>query len=148
MGVALVTVFADEAGEVEVAGGELEAGFLKRFPASAGVGGFAFVGAQFPTAWTPEAAIGFLSAFEQKDFVLLVKAVEQGGDFVGQLHRASESGADEWRKNLRVGRGRVRSVCRSCLHLLRLVFDTVALRQIRRFLKLLAGCIDLVWMGR
>lgn len=86
VGVALVTVFADEAGEMQIARCEMEAGFFQRFTTGAGVGGFAFVGMQFPAARTPEAAIGLLSALEQKDFVLLVEAVEQGGDFVGQLH--------------------------------------------------------------
>ena len=93
VGVALVTVFADEAGEVQVARGELLAGFFQGFAAGAGVGGFAFVGVQFAATRTPETAIGLLSAFEQEDFVLMVEAVEQGGDFVGQLHYDSESGA-------------------------------------------------------
>ena len=87
MRLALIAVFADEAGEVQIARLELQTGFLARFATGAGVGGFAFVRVQFAAARTPEAAIRLLRAFEQEDFVALVEAVEQGGDFVGQLHR-------------------------------------------------------------
>ena len=83
---ALVAVFADEAGEMQVARLKLQAGFLMRLATGAGVGGFAVVHVQFTTAWTPQAAIRLLRAFEQKDFIALVEAVKQRGDFVGQYH--------------------------------------------------------------
>lgn len=90
---ALETVFADEAGEVQISRGELLAGFLVRFAAGAGVGRFAFVRVQFAAARTPQTAIRLLRAFEQEDFIALVEAVEQRGDFVRQLHARSEAGA-------------------------------------------------------
>ena len=102
----LVTVFADETGEMEIPWGELEAGFFECLAAGAGVGGFAFVCMQFPAAWTPKTAIGFLGALEQEDFVRLVETVEQGGDFVRQLHRASEAGERNSCKNRNGERGK------------------------------------------
>ena len=98
VGLTLVTVFADEAGEMQVTRFELLAGFLAGLATGAGVGRFALVRVELATARTPEAAIGLLRAFEQEDFIVVVEAVEQGGDFVGQLHRASESGGGKWRK--------------------------------------------------
>ena len=102
MRVSLVTVFADEAGEMQVAGLKLQPGFFEGFTTGAGVGGFAFIRMQFPAAGAPAAAIGFLGAFEQEDFILIIKAIEQGGDLVGQLHGVSESGGSESRKKLKV----------------------------------------------
>ena len=94
MRLALETVFADEAGEVQISRGELLAGFLVRFAAGAGVGRFAFVRVQFAAARTPQTTIRLLCAFEQEDFIALVEAVEQRGDFVRQLHARSEAGTD------------------------------------------------------
>lgn len=89
---ALETMFADEAGEMQIARGELLAGFLVRFATGASVGRFAFVRVQLAAARTPQTAIRLLCAFEQEDFIALVEAVEQRGDFVGQLHARSEAG--------------------------------------------------------
>ena len=81
---ALKAVFAHEAGEVEIGRREGLAEFLMRLARSADVRGFAEVGLEFAPARTPEAAVGLLGAFEQENFVALVEAVEQRGDFVGQ----------------------------------------------------------------
>lgn len=89
----LVAVFADEAGQMQVARLKLLAGFLARLATGAGVGRFAVVRVQLAAARTPETAIRLLRAFEQEDFLALVEAVEQGGDFVRQLHARSETGA-------------------------------------------------------
>ena len=94
MRLALETVFADDAGEVQIARGKLLAGFLVRFAAGAGVGRFAFVRVQLTAARTPQAAIRLLRAFEQEDLIALVEAVEQRGNFVGQLHARSEARSD------------------------------------------------------
>ena len=94
MRLALETVFADEAGEVQIARGELLSGFLVRFATGTGVGRFTFIRVQLAAARTPQTAIRFLCAFEQKDFIALIETVEQRGDFVGQLHARSEAGAD------------------------------------------------------
>lgn len=93
MRLALETVFADEAGEMQIARAELLAGFLVRFATGAGVGRFAFVRVQLTAARTPQTAIRLMRAFEQKDFFALVETVEQRSDFVGQLHARSEAGA-------------------------------------------------------
>lgn len=82
MGVALVAVLADEAGEVKVGGREREAHFLMRLAAGAGVGRFAEVGLKLAAGRTPQAAIRLLCALEQQDFIRRVEAVEQRGDFV------------------------------------------------------------------
>jgi hypothetical protein len=60
--------------------------FFLRLTARARIRRFALVHVQFAAARTPEAEIWFLRAFEQQDFVALVEAVEQRGDFVGQKH--------------------------------------------------------------
>ena len=86
VGLPLVTVLADETGEVKVGGGQTGADFFVGFAAGAGIGGFAEVHFEFAAAGAPEAAVGFLGAFEEEDLVLLVEAVEEGGDFVGQRH--------------------------------------------------------------
>ena len=96
--VALITVLADKAGEMQVAWLKVQAGFFAGLAAGAGIGGFAFVRVQFAAARTPETAIRLLGAFEQEDFIALVEAVEQRGDFVGQLHAASETGTGNSRK--------------------------------------------------
>ena len=98
MGPALVTVFADEPGEVQITRLELLTSFFSRFATGAGVGRFAFVRVQFATARAPKTAVRLLRTFEQENLVPVVEAVEQGGDFVGQLHPASETGAGKSRK--------------------------------------------------
>lgn len=86
MTLALVTVFADEAGKVQVRGGQFESKLLFSLAARASVRGFAGVGVQLAAAGAPEAAVGLLRAFQQQDFVEFIEAVEQCGDFVGQSH--------------------------------------------------------------
>ena len=93
MRAALVAVFADQAGQVKVARLKVQAGFLTGLPTSTGVGGFAIVHVQLAAARTPQAAIRLLRAFEEKDFIALIEAVEQCGDFIGQVHPRSEAGA-------------------------------------------------------
>ena len=80
----LKAVFAHDAREVEVGGRKFQAEFLVRLARGADVGRFAEVGLEFAAARTPEAEVGLLGAFEQEDFIALVEAVEQCGDFVGQ----------------------------------------------------------------
>ena len=94
MRLALETVFADDAGEVQIARGKLLSSFLVRLATRASVGRFTFVCVQLATARTPQATIRLLGAFEQEDFITLIETVEQCGDFVGQLHPRSEAGAD------------------------------------------------------
>ena len=89
MGLALVTMFADKAGEVKVRDGHGDTQLLVRLPTGAGVRGFAFVHVQLAAARTPKSAIRLLRAFEQEDFTRLVEAVKQRGDFVGQRHAAN-----------------------------------------------------------
>jgi len=86
MGLALVAVFADEAGKVQVRWREDEAGFLVGLAAGAMVGRFAEVHFQFAAARAPETAVGFLGALEQEDFIALTETVEERGDFIRQRH--------------------------------------------------------------
>lgn len=101
MRVALVAMFADEAGEVEIAGREDKAHFLVCLAAGASVGRLADVSLELAAGRTPQAAIRLLRALEQEDFIRCVEAVEERGDFVGQrqsdwnqLHRQCEGLAD------------------------------------------------------
>jgi hypothetical protein len=86
MGMALVTVLAHHAGQMQIRHGKLHANLLFRLAAGAGVRGFAEVHLQLAAARTPKASIWFLRALQQKDVVLLVEAIKQRGDFVGQRH--------------------------------------------------------------
>ncbi len=79
---ALKTVFAYEAGQVEISRGEKQSKFLVRLAGGANVGRFADVGLEFAAARAPEAKVGLLRAFEQEYFIALVEAVEQRGDLV------------------------------------------------------------------
>lgn len=83
---ATVGVFTHDGSEVQIACGDFQAKLLTRLAAGAGVRRFAFVGVDLAAARTPEAAVGFLGAFEQQDFIALIEHVKQGGDFVRQPH--------------------------------------------------------------
>ena len=76
-------MLAHDSGQVQVCRRNVQANFLHRFAAGAGVGRLAAVRLQLAAARTPEAEIRFLASLEQQDFVPLVETVEQGGDFVG-----------------------------------------------------------------
>lgn len=89
---ALKAVFAHEASEVEIGRGERQSEFLVRFACGANVGRFADVSLEFAAARTPETEVGLLGAFEQEDFIALVEAVKQRGDFIRQIHAGSEAG--------------------------------------------------------
>lgn len=95
---ALEGVFAHEAGQMEIGWGESQAEFLVCLARRANVGRFADVSLEFAAARTPEPEVGLLRAFEQEDFVALVEAVEQRGDFEGQVHARSEAGGLSSRK--------------------------------------------------
>jgi len=84
--VTLVTVFAHEAGEVEVRRQKIQARFLARFPGGTRVGRFADLGLEFTAARAPTAEVGRLGALEQEDFIAGVEAVKQRGDLVRQRH--------------------------------------------------------------
>ena len=86
MGLALIPVLADEAGEVKVGGGQFRADLLGGFTAGTGIGGFADVHLQFTATGTPKAAIGFLGALEKKNLASLIETIEEGGNFIGQRH--------------------------------------------------------------
>lgn len=66
---ALVTMLADETGQVQLRRREGKPQFFLRFPAGTGVGRFAGLGVQLSAAWAPQSAVRFLRAFKQKDFV-------------------------------------------------------------------------------
>src|SRR5882672_7183911 len=86
MGLALVTMFADKAGEVKVRDGHGDTQLLVRLPTGAGVRGFAFVHVQLAAARTPKSAIRLLRAFEQQHLIALAEAIKQRGNFVRQRH--------------------------------------------------------------
>lgn len=91
MGLALVAVFRDDAGEVEVLRLQRESEFFASLAHCAGEGGFAASGFEFAATGAPEAEVGFLGAFEQEGMAFGIEGVKQGGDLVGQRHRASEA---------------------------------------------------------
>jgi hypothetical protein len=84
---AFVAMLAHNAGQMQIHRREFQCEFLLRLAARAGIGRLADVRVQFPAARTPQAAIRFLRAFKQQDFIVRVETVEQRGDFIGQRHR-------------------------------------------------------------
>ena len=86
----LKTMFAHQSREMEIRRQEFQPKLLVRFAGGADVGGFPEVSLEFAAARTPEPAIRLLCAFEQEEIIPFVKAVEQRGDFVRQLHAQSE----------------------------------------------------------
>ena len=83
MGLALVAMLADHAGQMQICRAKLLANFLFRLATGAGVRRLAEVHLQFAAARAPEAAVRLLAALQQKNVVLLIEAIEQRGDFVG-----------------------------------------------------------------
>ena len=86
MAAPFIAVFADDASQVQVCGGDRQPKFFVRFAAGAGVGRFSFRRVQFPAAGTPQAEIRLLGAFHQEDFIGFIETVEQSGDLVGERH--------------------------------------------------------------
>ena len=86
--VSLVAVFANEAGEVQVAGCDFQSGFLLCLAAGAHVGGLAPCDLDLAAGRYPTSKIWRLVALEQEEPVVWVEAVEQRGQFVWQRHRA------------------------------------------------------------
>ena len=84
MGVALIAVFADDAGEVKVVGREFQAGFFAGFTDGAGVRAFADVVFELAAGWTVAAAVGLMIALDQQHAPILVKGVQQRGNPVWQ----------------------------------------------------------------
>lgn len=86
VGLALGALLADQAGQVQIRRGNGETDFLRSFAAGAGIRRLALIGQQFAAAGAPKAAIGFLGALHQKDFILLIEAVKQSGDVIRFAH--------------------------------------------------------------
>ena len=82
MALALVAMLAHQSGKVQIARSKRQANFLLRFTASASIGRFPAFLVKFPAAGAPQAEIWLLRPLQQQNFVLLVEAIEQGGNFV------------------------------------------------------------------
>lgn len=83
---ATIGVFTHYGSEVQIARRDFQTKFLLRLAAGAGVRRFPFLGVDLAAARAPEAAIGFLRAFEQEDFIAPVEHVKQSCDSVRQPH--------------------------------------------------------------
>ena len=84
MRLALVTVLTDQPRQVQIRWREYQANFLKRLAAGTDIRRFANIHFQLAAARAPKAPVRLLRALEQQNFLLLIKAIEQRGDFVGQ----------------------------------------------------------------
>ena len=62
MGLAFITLFTDQAGEVQIGGPKEKPHFLPRLAAGTGIRRFPGIGMELAAAWAPEPAIGVLSA--------------------------------------------------------------------------------------
>src|SRR5258708_4929005 len=88
MRLALVAVLADEAGQAQVAGLQVEPDLLRRFAAGARIGGFASEGVELRTGRPPATEVGLLATSHQQDLILRSETVKQRRDLVRQGHRA------------------------------------------------------------
>lgn len=77
-----VTVLTDHRGQVEVGGVKFQSEFFLRLATGAAMGRLTQILLELSSAGTPQAAIGFLGALEEEDFVGVIEGVEQGGDLV------------------------------------------------------------------
>src|SRR6185295_2123855 len=93
MRLAFVTVFADDACQVQLRRRNSQADFFGGLPTGAGVRRFACLSLQLPAAGAPETEVRFLAPLEQQNLIALVEAIEQSGDLVGQRHAGSEAGS-------------------------------------------------------
>src|SRR5690349_18234785 len=59
MGLALVTMFAHQAGQMQIRWPQHNPQFFARFTAATGVGGFSHISVEFAAAGAPEATVGF-----------------------------------------------------------------------------------------
>jgi hypothetical protein len=79
-----VAVLADKAGKMKVGMGKLQTKLFPGFSARARVWRLAVIHVELAAAGAPKAAVWFLCALEQKNFVLFVEAVEERRNFVGK----------------------------------------------------------------
>src|SRR5581483_12032302 len=86
MALSLVSLLRNDSGQVQVRRSDLQAHLLPRLAAGAGIRRLAALRVQLPAARTPQPQIGLLRPFEQQHFIALIKTIEQGGDFVRQVH--------------------------------------------------------------
>src|SRR5579859_4937267 len=84
--VALVTVFADQARQMQVRSRNPEPKFFLSLPAGTRIGRFTFRSIEFPAARTPQAKIRLLRPFQQQDFFVSVETIQQCGDVVSGTH--------------------------------------------------------------
>lgn len=82
MTLALIALFRNDAGEVQIGRRDLQAHFLERLPASAGVRGFAALDMQLAAAGTPQSQVRLLRPFQQQHIVALIETIKQRGDFM------------------------------------------------------------------
>jgi hypothetical protein len=86
MGMALVSMLAHQPGQVQIGRCDFQAKLFLCFPAGALIWRFARFRVKFAPAGTPKAAVRFLFSFEQQNLILLIEAIEKGGNFVRQCH--------------------------------------------------------------
>ncbi len=98
MALALVTVFADEARQVQVFPRYLRPKFLLRLAASARVGRLAGIGMKLAAARAPQAQVRLLEPLHQQHLVPLIETVQQRRNDVRQRHARSGSETDRARK--------------------------------------------------
>jgi hypothetical protein len=88
MGMILVTVFADDAGEMEVSGLENESNFFMGLADCAGVWAFAGIGLKFATRGAEEPLIGLFFSPHYEHPTIGMEAIQQSGNTIRQRHGA------------------------------------------------------------
>lgn len=82
MCLALITVLADESGQMQIGNGNVRANFFLCFATRADIRRFADVRFQLATARAPIATIRLLRTLQQQHFIALIETIEQRCDFV------------------------------------------------------------------
>lgn len=88
MGLILVTVFADDAGEMEVSGLENESNFFMGLADCAGVWAFAGIGLKLATWGAEEPSIRLIFPPHYEHPTIGMEAIQQSGNTIRQRHGA------------------------------------------------------------
>src|SRR5579859_8206 len=102
MALVFVAALGDDAGEMQIGGGDLHAHLLPCLAAGAFVRGLAILRVQFAAAGTPQSEIRLLRPFHEQDFIALIETIKQRGDLVRQCHAVIKAAKPQVSKPKRV----------------------------------------------
>src|SRR5689334_11930566 len=84
----LISMLTDQTRQMQLLGLDGNPQFLLRFATRTRIRRFPFFSVQLSPAWTPQPQIRLLRAFHQQNFIALIEAIKQRGNFIRQNRRA------------------------------------------------------------